>query len=98
MNFYDASGKYLSRIDIQPNDEDIYPSTLYKLNDGTFLSNNCYQGSDVSTPAFSVFSPSGELLYHIKGLEKKDGTTHNELRYSTSTNNILKEYCLVHLL
>ena len=55
VNFYDASGKYLSRIDIQPNDEDIYPSTLYKLNDGTFLSNNCYQGSDVSTPAFSVF-------------------------------------------
>lgn len=89
VNFYDASGKYLSRIDIQPNDEDIYPSTLYKLNDGTFLSNNCYQGSDVSTPAFSVFSPSGELLYHIKGLKKKDGTTHNELRYSTSTNTLL---------
>lgn len=89
VNFYDASGKYLSRIDIQPNNENIYPSTLYNLNDGTLLSNNCYQGPDVLTPAFSVFSPSGELLYHIKGLEKKDGTTHNELRYSAATNTLL---------
>ena len=89
INYYDASGKYQSKTDIQPGEGNIYPSTLYGLTDGTYLSNNCYQGDEIATPAFSVFSPSGELMYHLDGLVKKDGSTHNELRYSPSTNTLL---------
>ena len=56
VNSYDAGGKFLSMVNIQPGDGNIYPSTLYGLGDGMFLSHNCYQGPTVTTPAFSVFS------------------------------------------
>lgn len=89
VNTYDATGQYLSKVDIQPGENNVYPGTLYLANNGTFLSNNCYQGEDISTPEFSVFSPSGTLMHHIDGLYKKEGTTHNELRFSPSTNTLL---------
>lgn len=89
VNSYDADGKFLSMLNIELGEGNIYPSTLYRLGDGMFLSHNCYQGPTIATPAFSVLSPSSEMLYHIEGRNLTDAITHNELRYSPSTNTLL---------
>lgn len=89
INTYDPSGNFLSKQDINSNENNIYPSSLFRTNEGSLLSVNCYQGQDVLTPAFSIFSSSGDLAYDIKGMYKKDGTTRNELRFSPSTNTLL---------
>lgn len=87
--FYDGEGRFLSKMDVQHGEHSLFPSTLIPLKDGTYLSNNCYQGDDLSTPSFSIFSSSGEPMYPLKGMKKKDGMTHNELRYSPKTNTVL---------
>lgn len=89
INTYNTSGNFLSKQDINSNENNIYPASLFRANDGSLLSVNCYQGPDVLTPAFSIFSSSGDLTYDIKGMYKKDASTHNELRFSPSTNTLL---------
>lgn len=86
---YDTLGTFVSKVDIHSNKHNIYPSSLFKTNDGTYLSLNCFQGESVETPAFSLFSSSGNYIGDVEGLLKKDGTNHTELRYSDKTNTLL---------
>lgn len=91
MNEYTFSGDFVKTYKVETTHDNIYPSTILPLNDGSYLATNSYQGEDEITPFCSKLSNKFSIESFLCGKNVRDGMTHNDIVISPNGYALMAE-------
>lgn len=70
---YNEEGDYMATVKIATNSKGLFPTTIYPLRNGNYISKNTFQGDSEKTPTLSLLDDQFENVYSISGRYLKTG-------------------------